>query len=58
MAAGVVSVGLVSAEASAGFFSLFFLKTALNLAFRLLSASGAAMGGRVMVSVWGSETKR
>lgn len=44
-AAGVVSVaaGVVSAGfESAAFFSPFFLKMALNLAFKLLSASGAA----------------
>lgn len=39
-AAGVVSAGLESV----GFFSPFFLKTALSLAFKLLSASGAMEG--------------
>lgn len=57
MAAGVVEVGLVSAE-SAAFFSFFDLKTAFNLALRLLSASGAAMSGRVAVSVSGKATVR
>lgn len=40
VAAGVVSVGF----ASVVFFSSFFLKMALNLAFKLLSASGAVVG--------------
>lgn len=54
--AGVVSAGLGASaglspglDASAGldsaFFSSFFLKTARNLAFKLLSAFGAVNGG-------------
>lgn len=43
--AGVVSAGLdASAGLDSAFFSSFFLKTARNLAFKLLSAFGAVDG--------------